>query len=1020
VAKPLTWEGGDYQVTIKGEQIRTLGREFDLDLPSAGPYKLSAQVRSENRHYYLTDISSSIQGIENMPDIRVSEGTGAASADDPIRLVLEGEYGDVPFVLDLEAGTYTQLMATPMHWPLKLSARMAETNLDAQGAITKEPESGPAVDVEIVLKGVLGNQIPPLFGVESPVSGPIELSARVTAVNDRYAAIDIAGHIDDPQTLGEVKISQGAVSAGGGEPTKLSLIGSIDEAAFTTSLEGGSIAELMSGRTPWPVKVSARAGGARFTAEGTFDGFDGSPLFNAKVELSGDNFASLNPLLDATLPRIGPYEIAAQIRHTADGVLTLSGLSSRIGDSDLSGEVRYKHRQPNPTSSWKLVSKNLHLDQLFLAREGGAAARNVFDLPVEVNWFPGVSDEVSLRVDNLFGLGAPVRNVLINEKLSADGEFTLDPIRMTVAGSVIDASFRGVERNGVPVVTLDARADGIDVGKTLKMLKLGNDIKGKAEHFVMSFKSHGGTVRSWLENAQGTVTVKRANLNVYNPVRNKTIPLQSVRAEVLTKPNSPLRLSVDARVRSVPMNLNAEIGTLANTIIRRNKPWPLKVSLRGADAVFKAKGKVAHPTEGRGFNVDFELKGEKLRELNPLLGYVLPLVGSYRIKGHFADDRGRYHVTNLQSRIGNSDLEGYLTVKTHGRRPQITAKLASRKLDLNDVVLRDVDAKTKTASPHVIPDYTIPDEALRAIDLDLDTKADRVVVGTATLGNLVFNVTLKDGRFIVSPFELTGLSSAKIKAKYYHDASAEPPTSSLQVTARDLNYGLLLKRFAVTDLVQGRLDVDAYLAGPGGTRRRFLSNATGQITIVGGEGKFASRKLEQWAADLTTTMLSSAWDREDVTEINCVVARINVDKGIAKSDEMLVDTKRITIAGSGALALQDEKLDLILTPAPKRASLVSLANPVRVEGPLSSPNVSQVALSKKRMSIVLAAGGLLAGLVNPLFAILAFSDIGTGDTNPCVAAIDNVSTKAEKHKRDEGAIERSRGTIRSITEDTID
>ncbi len=1022
VAKPLTWEGGNYRITIKGEQIQTLGQEFAMNLPSVGPYQVSAQVRTEDRHYYLTDISSSIQGNENLPDLEVFEGAASASADEPMHLELGGEYGDVPFALDMKAGAYTELLATVVDWPVKLSARLAEMNLDAEGVLSKQPEGGPAVDVKFVLNGEFGNQIPPLFGFESPVSGPITLSARVTGTNQRFAATDLAGQIAQLETVGQVTISQGAISAGAGEPTELNLTGTIDEASFTTVLEGGSITELVAGNMPWPIKIDARAGGAIFSADGTLDGFDHRPEFSAQVALSGDNFASLNPLLRANLPRIGPYEISTHVRHTADGVLTLSGLSGQIKDSDLSGEFRFKYTQPKPKTSWKLVSKNLHLDQLFLAREGRAAGGNVFDQPININWFPGVSDEASLKIDNLYGLGVPIRNASIEEKLSANGDLTVDPIRMTVAGSVIDASFRGVEKNGVPVVTLNAQAVGIDVGKTLKRLKLGDNVRGKAEVLAMNFKSRGGTVRSWLENAQGAVTIKRANLSIYNPLKDNTIPFQAVSAEVLTKPRSPLKLSMAGRVRSVPVNLNAEIGTLANTVIAR-KPWPLKVSLRSANTTLKAKGKVAHPTEGRGFDVDFELNGEELRKGFPLIGFVVPLVGSYRVKGHFSDDPGRYRFTNLQSRIGNSDLAGYITIETHGRRPHVIARLASHTLDLNDVVLRDVDTKTATASTSLIPDYTIPDEALGTVDLDLDGSAERVVVGTDTLGDLAFKVDLEGGRFILSPFKITGLANSKIKAKYYHDANADPPTSSIQVNARNVDYGLLLKRLGVTDLVEGKLDVDAYLAGPGGTRRRFLSEATGQINIVGGQGKFASRKLDRWAADLTTTMLTSAWEREDVTNINCVVARINVDKGIAKSNEMLVDTKRITIAGSGALDLQDEKIDLVLAPDPKKPSLVSLANPVRIKGPLSSPKVSQEKFAKKGRRIVGLAVGALSGFfvpAIPVAVLLTFSDIGTIEQNPCVAAIDKASDKAGKNQRDESALDGSGEAIPSITDQTID
>ena len=122
-----------------------------------------------------------------------------------------------------------------------------------------------------------------------------------------------------------------------------------------------------------------------------------------------------------------------------------------------------------------------------------------------------------------------------------------------------------------------------------------------------------------------------------------------------------------------------------------------------------------------------------------------------------------------------------------------------------------------------------------------------------------------------------------------------------------------------------------------------------------------------------------------MVDLNCIVSRIDVVDGVAKTDKLLLDTRRLTIAGSGALDLNTERLDLLLSPNPKQASLVSLANPVRVTGTLTAPHVTVTKLPRRWTT---ATSGLLAGLVNPAFLLLAFSDIGSGNGNPCAVAIE--------------------------------
>jgi len=97
------------------------------------------------------------------------------------------------------------------------------------------------------------------------------------------------------------------------------------------------------------------------------------------------------------------------------------------------------------------------------------------------------------------------------------------------------------------------------------------------------------------------------------------------------------------------------------------------------------------------------------------------------------------------------------------------------------------------------------------------------------------------------------------------------------------------------------------------------------------------------------------------------------------------------VAGSGRVNLETEALDLLIAPRPKRASLVSLANPVRIRGTLAQPEVSTARLPSRRR---LARTGLLAGFVNPLFLLTAFVDTGSFGSNSCVQAVERAKQAA--------------------------
>ena len=114
-------------------------------------------------------------------------------------------------------------------------------------------------------------------------------------------------------------------------------------------------------------------------------------------------------------------------------------------------------------------------------------------------------------------------------------------------------------------------------------------------------------------------------------------------------------------------------------------------------------------------------------------------------------------------------------------------------------------------------------------------------------------------------------------------------------------------------------------------------------------------------ADLITTALSTAWEKEPVTNLNCMVGYFDIEEGILKSENILIGTSRLPIVGVGKLNLTDETLDMILTPRPKDPGLLTLAHTVRITGPIEGPVVSS-----DEFRIAESGGRGLLGLATPV------------------------------------------------------
>ena len=177
------------------------------------------------------------------------------------------------------------------------------------------------------------------------------------------------------------------------------------------------------------------------------------------------------------------------------------------------------------------------------------------------------------------------------------------------------------------------------------------------------------------------------------------------------------------------------------------------------------------------------------------------------------------------------------------------------------------------------------------------------------------------------------------------------------------------------------------LKGRGATLNEVLNRANGNFEWVNGPLELSTKYIDLWAADFITTAFSTAWKAIPVSILNCAVGYFDIDEGQMKTETILIDSERVTIAGVGTLNLANENMDVIFTPRPKDPSLISLAHTVRLTGPLSDPDAT-----RDKFRIAESGGWMLLGLASPIGWALAIPNIsgttvGTMNKNPCIEAL---------------------------------
>jgi hypothetical protein len=982
VARVFDWDRFDLRIAVKGDRPDTIENLFDVDLGGIGAFEITASLAAADGVYRLTELGAQIQERDGGRILAVTDGTASGGRDTPLQVALQCTFGDVPLSVTLASERPPAAFFEKAAWPLESRVRVAGAELDLNGASF---ETGSRVNLHAVLQGADLGALARRLGGETFAAGRFRASSHAVIERGGWQFADLEGEIQDLGPWRKVRLAQGRGFFRKDGSVSASLAAELDRVPLSLSLQAGPGAGGVPAGSSLPFELEASAAGAVLTAAGTVAHRPDGRRFEAAVRVSGSRLERLGVLLGASLPSIAAYDLRGALAH-ASGRYELRDLSARLGGSRLSGSLQWEEKRPRPLLSGNIRVERLVPEELQPPPRTGRTA--AVDRPLRLDWLGALDARVRLDVAEVAGSPMPI------EKISSDVNLKEGALAASIRGRVAGARLQGqvgfARRRDVPHVTVKASVEAVDAGRALRQLNLPPALAGTVKSLHIDARSSGRTPRALLEQAELSVRAEPAGLKGAGTILRRKVDLDLSAFEASAGRGRGVSAVLAGSLNQVPFDATIGTGSIAE-LYDSAAPLPVRLALRVGEAQVKAEGAVARPFSRREFDLTHELTVREIEGLDPLMDIVLPLQGEFHARGKVAARAERFTYEG-DLRVGRSDLKAVVTVTPGPARPLIAGRIRIGELHTSDLILagREVDAGPAPPPARVIPDHPIPVEIFRAADIDLDLRAGRIAAGSETLGDLAADIKIQNGRYL-SVHSVSGVMGGRMEGEVTIDAAADPPSIRIRLQAEELDYRLLQPPGRERDLIEGRIAFHAELAGAGETVRGVLQGAQGRLTLIGGPGRISDRRVDLWAADLLPTMLSPRWQRENVTEMNCAVAHVTLSQGLAQVEDFLIDTRRITVAGGGQVNLESEALDLLIAPRPKRTSLVSLANPVRIGGTLAKPEVSTARLPSRSR---LARTGILAGLVNPLFLLTAFADTGTIGSNPCVQAVERANHAA--------------------------
>ncbi len=396
-----------------------------------------------------------------------------------------------------------------------------------------------------------------------------------------------------------------------------------------------------------------------------------------------------------------------------------------------------------------------------------------------------------------------------------------------------------------------------------------------------------------------------------------------------------------------------------------------------------------------GADLRISLKGRNLHDPGRVFGVALPATRPYTLAAHLTKAAREYRLSRLKGVIGDTDLAGTLTIlpaDTVNSRIKVIGRLTSNILDIKDVgPLVGYDPVQIEAGnsvvvqvagrPRLLPDAPLAADALGAIDVDLDYRANTVRTGNLPFTKLRLRLALNNRLLNLSPLAFD-IATGRLIAKIAINARQPAVRTDYDIRITQIPLGKLFSGFKVEDAgttatLRGRLQ----LRGLGNTVHDSLSSSSGRIALVVPSGTLWVRNTELAELDLQNFLTAMIGKRlREKRDINCGIVAFTVTAGKAVADPILIDTDKTVFRGRGGFNFGDESLKMSLEGDSKQFSLFSGQSPIAINGWFADPSVNPISAELLGRGAAAVALGVAA---TPLAALAAFIDLGDAKDVNC-------------------------------------
>ncbi len=501
----------------------------------------------------------------------------------------------------------------------------------------------------------------------------------------------------------------------------------------------------------------------------------------------------------------------------------------------------------------------------------------------------------------------------------------------------------------------EASADGID-----------NPLSSLSGLTLQNVVIANGTVR--YDNRQPGQRINIDELNVLVSMATRDAPLLMTGEAIWNGQKVP----VSAQVRSLVGLLDADPTPVAFEVdaALMRLAYEGEVTL---DRLVSLEGRLSAESPDMGRTVDW-LTGQALRaDLDRLA-----LNGTIALR-----DGNRISMPDLQMAALGTTLSGDLQIDASRGLPSVRGRLSSPELNV-DELQRRLDTLGGAGSPDASSaradagnggrprsddddrsrarngdnnnrdgrdapwdDTPIDASALRAADVSLDLRLDRLTVSGLTLGPVVVLPEVRGGIATIN-LERAALYNGEARGIITADGTGRRLTVTADLALNGLTARPFLNDLAQFDRLSGTADGALRITSKGRSVKDLVGalDGTGRFSFADGQviGINIAKVLRN-ASNFQFTGLDGGAD--EATDFTALSGSVVINRGIIRNDDLEMVSPLLAVTGEGEVRLPEKRIDYLARPElvdtlvgqGRQNEAQGAGLPVRIRGPLSDPSI---------------------------------------------------------------------------------